>query len=327
MGWNPLKSAFNRVSDFTKNTFSQVKKYTLDPMTWVTGGVSPQLDLLDKGLQRYGGDIFGNKQQEINNKIAAENNQLQKDSFKFNKNLASQTFAINRDIAYNGSQIKSADMAKAGLNPLAGVNSSPSTVSASSVNGPNLSQPDMVAQTGLQKIQTVAGLVMQAKQLQSSLASSAVNNRATEAQTRYQELVNDYFSEHGVLPTQQNEWIAQLIPFFEKYGDSLNNLPDNFVSALNNYKAHREQRKIDNIVRKNERKTHDSYIKGQTDSYYNKKTINSSKYEASKYPPNEKGFIDWRNSRQGQEMIKVYGYSSAREFFFDEVSNFRKYNK
>lgn len=323
MSWNPFKP----VKKFFSKAFNTVKKYALDPLTWITGGVSPQLDLLDKGLRRYGVDVFGNKQQEINNKIANENNQLQKDSFAFNKKLASQTFALNKDIAYNGSQIKSADMAKAGLNPLAGVNSSPSTVSASNVNGPNLSQPDSVAQTGLQKIQSVVGLAMQAKQLKSSLVSSAVNNKATEAQTRYQELVNEYFSKHGVLPTQQNEWIAQLVPFFEKYGDSLNKLPDNLVSAFNNYKSQREQQKIDNIVRKNEQKTHQSYIKGKTDSYYGKKTINSSKYEASKYPPNEKGFIDWRNSRQGQEMIKVYGYSSARDFFFDEVSNFRKYNK
>ena len=312
MGWNP---------------FNSIKKIVSNPMTWITGGVSPQLDLLDKGLQRYGGDIFGNKQQKINNDIAYENNQLQRDSYNFNKDMAEKTFAINKDVTYNGSQIKSADMAKAGLNPLAGVNSSPATISASNVNSPNLSQPDSVAQTGLQKIQTIAGLAMQAKQLQSSLNSSDVQNKATEAQTRYQQLVNDYFAKHGVLPTQQNEWIAQLLPLVEKYGDDVKNLPQGLIDALNNYKAQKTQQKIDNIVQKNEQKTHESYLKGKTDSYYNKKTINSAKYEIAKYPPNEKGFIDWRNSRQGQEMIKVYGYSSARKYFFDEVSNFRKYNK
>lgn len=309
------------------NPFNAVKKYVTNPMTWLTGGASAQLDLLDKGLQRYGGDIFGNKQQEFNNNIANENNQLQKDSYNFNKNMAEKTFAINKDVTYNGSQIKSADMAKAGLNPLAGVNSSPSTISASSVNGPNLSQPDSVAQTGLQKIQTIAGLAMQAKQLQSSIASSAVNNAATEAQTRYQNLVNEYFEKHGVLPTQQNEWIAQLIPFMEKYSDSIKGLPQSFIDALKDYKAQKQQEKIDKILEKNEKKTEQAYNEGKTDSYYGKKTINSAKYEIAKYPPNEKGFIDWRNSRQGQEMIKLYGYSSAREYFFDEVSNFRKYNK
>lgn len=312
MGWNP---------------FNTVKKYVTNPMTWLTGGASAQLDLLDKGLQRYGGDLFGNKQQKFNNDIASENNQLQKDSYDFNKDMAEKTFELNKDVTYNGSQIKSTDMAKAGLNPLAGVNTSPATISASSVNSPNLSQPDSVAQTGLQKIQTVAGLAMQAKQLQSSIASSAVNNEAIEAQTRYQNLVNEYFEKHGVLPTQQNEWIAQLIPFMEKYSDSIKGLPQSFIDALKDYKAQKQQEKIDKILQKNEKKTEEAYNEGKTDSYYGKKTINSAKYEISQYPPNEKGFIDWRNSRQGQEMIKLYGYSSAREYFFDEVSNFRKYNK
>lgn len=312
MGWNP---------------FNSVKKFASNPLTWLTGGANVQLDLADKGLQRYGVDLFGNRQQEFNNEIARENNQLQKDSYNFNKNMASETFKINKDVTYNGSQIKSADMAKAGLNPLAGVNSSPATISASNVDSPNLSQPDNVSQTGLQKIQTVAGLAMQAKQLQSSLASSAIQNKAVEAQTRYQELVNQYFDEHGVLPTQQNEWIAQILPLLDKYGDNIKNLPQGFIDALNDFRSQKQQQKIDRILQKNEQKTQQSYDKGKTDSYYNKKTIDSAKYEAAKYPPNEKGFIDWRNSRQGQEMIKVYGYPSAREFFFDEVSNFRRYNK
>nr|DAH73135.1 MAG TPA: hypothetical protein [Microviridae sp.] len=312
MGWNP---------------FNAVKKYVSNPMTWLTGGTNVQLDLADKGLRRFGVDIFGNKQQEFNNNIAQENNQLQKDSYNFNKNLASETLNINKDVTYNGSQIKSADMAKAGLNPLAGVNASPSTISSSNVSSPNLSQPNLVAQTELQKIQTVAGLAMQAKQLQSSLASSAVNDDATKAQTRYQQLVNDYFEKHGVLPTQQNEWVAQLLPLMEKYGDTVKGLPQSFIDSLNNFKAQKQQEKIDSIVQKNEQKTQRSYNQGKTDSYYGKKTINSAKYEISKYPPNEKGFIDWRNSRQGQEMIKLYGYSSAREYFFEESNNFRKYNK
>lgn len=312
MGWNP---------------FNSVKKYVTNPTTWLTGGLNVGLDLLDKTGQHFGTDLFGTKQQQINNDIANKNNQLQSDSYNFNKDMAKKAFEVNKDVVYNGSQIKSADMAKAGLNPLAGVNSSPATISASNVNSPNLSQPDMVAQTGLQKIQTVAGLAMQAKQLQSSLASSAVNDAATKAQTRYQTLVNDYFQKHGVLPTQQNEWIAQLLPLLDKYGDNVKNLPQNLIDSLNDYRAKQRQEKINKIVQKNEQKTQQSYNKGKTDSFYGKKTIDSAKYEIAKYPPNEKGFIDWRNSRQGQEMIKVYGYSSAREYFFDEVSNFRKYNK
>lgn len=304
--------------------FNNVSKFVFHPSAMLNKTL---FDVADKGLQGFGLDLFGNKQQDINNQIAKENNSLQKEAFNFNKSMATNTYNINKDIAYNGSQIKSADMAKAGLNPLAGVNSSPSTVSASNVDSPNLSEPASVAQTGLQKIQTVAGLAMQAKQLQSSLASSAVQDKATKAQTRYQNLVNDYFDKHGVLPTQQNEWIAQVLPLLDKYGDSVKDLPQGLVDALNDFRAQKQQQKIDRTVQRNEKKTEQSYNKGKTDSYYNKKTINSSKYEVAKYPPNEKGFIDWRNSRQGQEMIKLYGYSSAREYFFDVADNFRKYNK
>ena len=304
--------------------FNEVSKFVFHPSAALN---KFGLDIADKGLRGFGLDLFGNKQQDFNNQIAKENNALQKEAFNFNKSMATNTYNINKDIAYNGSQIKSADMAKAGLNPLAGVNSSPQTVSSSNIEGPNLSQPDNVSQTGLQKIQTVAGLAMQAKQLESSLASAAVNNKATEAQTRYQELVNDYFDKYHVLPTQQNEWIAQLLPLFDKYGDSIKNLPQGIVDALNNFKFQRQQQKVDRIIQKSEKKMEQSYIKGKTDSFYNKKTIDSAKYEISKYPPNEKGFIDWRNSRQGQEMIKLYGYSSARKYFFEEAENFRKYNK
>lgn len=304
--------------------FNEVSKFVLHPM-----GAANKLglDIIDKGLQGFGLDLFGNKQQDINNQIAKENNQLQKYAFDFNKSMATKTYNVNKDVVYNGSQIKSADMAKAGLNPLAGVNSSPSTVSSSNVASPNLSEPGMVAQTGLQKIQTVVGLAMQAKQLESSLATAAVNNKATAAQTRYQELVNEYFDTHKVLPTQQNEWIAQIIPFLDKYGDTIKNLPQGFSDALNNFMAQKQQQKVDKIVRKNEQKSQQSYAKGKTDSSYGKNTIDSAKYETSKYPANEKGFIDWRNSRQGQEMIKLYGYSSAREYFFDVANDSRKYNK
>ena len=312
MGFS-LGKVFNKVATFAIHPSASLNKFLFDSA--------------DKGLQKFGVDLFGNKQQQINNDIAKENNQLQRDSYDFNKDLASKTFEVNKDIAYNGSQIKSADMAKAGLNPLAGVNSSPATVSSSSVGSPNLSQPDNVSQTGLQKIQTIAGLAMQAKQLQSSLASSKIADDATKAQTDYQNLVNDYFRKNKVLPTQQNEWIAQLLPIMEKYGDDIKGLPQGLVDALNDFKLQKQQQKVDKIVQKNEKKTEQSYIKGKTDDYYDKKTIDSSKYETSKYPPNEKGFIDWRNSRQGQEMIKLYGYSSAREYFFKVANDFRKYNK
>lgn len=304
--------------------FNKVSKFAFHPTAALN---EVGLDIIDKGLQDFGLDLFGNKQQDINNQIAKENNQLQKNAFEFNKSMATKTYNINKDVVYNGSQIKSADMAKAGLNPLAGVNSSPSTVSSSNVASPNLSEPGMVAQTGLQKIQTVVGLAMQAKQLESSLATADANKKATQAQTRYQELVNKYFATHGVLPTQQNEWIAQILPLLDKYGDDIKNLPQDFVDALNNLKAQKQQQKVDNTVRKIEQNAQQSYAKGKTDSYYGKKTIDSAKYETAKYPANEKGFIDWRNSRQGQEMIKLYGYSSAREYFFNVANDSRKYNK
>ena len=40
MGWNPLKSAFNKVKNFAKDTVSYVKKQASDPMFWLTGGAS-----------------------------------------------------------------------------------------------------------------------------------------------------------------------------------------------------------------------------------------------------------------------------------------------
>ena len=306
-----------------KSGFNTVKRYVSNPTTWLTGGSNISFDYFDKGLSKGGLDLFGSGQQKMNNQIAQENNQLQRDAYEFNKNLSTDTFDINKDIAYNGSQIKSADMAKAGLNPLAGINQSPTSVSSTNVQSPELSQPGMVEQTGLQKLQTVANIAMGAKQLQSSIASAKVANDAAKAQTRYQQLVNDYFDKYKVLPSQQNEWIAQLVPFLEQYGDTIKGLPDGFVSALENRRSQKLQAKVDKIVSKNEAKLHENYNKGKADSFYNKNTINSAKYEVSKYPANEKGFIDWRNSRQGQEMIQLYGYSSAREFFFSD--NFRRY--
>ena len=102
-----LSKGFNKVSQFAFHPSGFLNKIGLD--------------VVDKGLRGFGLDLFGNKQQDFNNQIAKENNALQKDAFNFNKSMAIDTYKINKDIAYNGSQIKSADMAKAGLNPLAGV--------------------------------------------------------------------------------------------------------------------------------------------------------------------------------------------------------------
>lgn len=305
MSWNPLKS----VKKFVNGSFNNVKKYALNPTTWITGGVLPQLDLLDKGLQHSGADLFGNKQQKINNDIARENNQLQQDSYNFNKNMAEQTFAVNKDVIYNGSQIKSADMAKAGLNPLAGVNSSPATISASNVASPNLSQPDLVSQTGLQKIQTIAGLAMQAKQLQSSLSSSAAQNKSINAQTRYQELVNDYFKKHGVLPTQQNEWIAQLLPLLDKKvgSSSVSGAAADLVEQLDD--------KIQNLPKQSDNYTAFPHDKAPYNfNSFARVGIYSSMKGFSK---NEKDFLDWCKTKKGQLYINKYGRSSLREYFFD----------
>lgn len=293
------------------NPFNSVKKFVSNPMTWISGGTNVQLDLLDKGLQRYGVDLFGNKQQEINNEIAEKNNQLQMDSYNFNKDMAEKTFAVNKDVTYNGSQIKSADMAKAGLNPLAGVNSSPATISSSNVNSPNLSQPDSVAQNGLQKIQTVAGLVMQAKQLQSSLASSAVQNKSIEAQTKYQELVNDYLDKYGVLPTQQNEWIAQLLPLIDKKlsgsGSPISGTASDFVEQIND--------KIQDLPKQSDDYTPFPHDKNPYNfNAFARVGIYSSMKGFSK---NEKDFLDWCKTKKGQIYINKYGRSSLREYFFD----------
>lgn len=297
MGWNP---------------FNSVKKFVSNPVTWLTGGANLQFDLLDKGLQRFGTDLFGTKQQEFNNDIARENNQLQKDSYDFNKNLASETFKVNKDIAYNGSQIKSADMAKAGLNPLAGVNSSPSTISASNVNGPDLMQSQQTAQTGLQKIQTIAGLALQAKQLQSSLASSAIQSDSIKAQTRYQNLVNDYFEKNGVLPTQQNEWVAQLLPLLEKTKSS---------STV----KHITDSVVDKVVESNQKSSVSAQssvskfksmpdLSKVTKSAYFKLAITGAGMK--KFPPNEKGFLDWCKTKDGQQVLKGNDRNLIRDYFF-----------
>lgn len=291
------------------NPFNSVKKFVSNPVTWLTGGANLQLDLFDKASQRFGADLFGNKQQEINNKIANENNQLQRDSYNFNKDMASQAFKINKDVVYNGSQIKSADMAKAGLNPLAGVNSSPSTISASNVDSPNLSEPASVAQTGLQKIQTVASLAMQAKQLQSSLASSAVQDKAIKAQTRYQNLVNDYLDKNGVLPTQQNEWIAQLLPLLDKKipGSSTSGVASDFVKQMND--------KIQDLPKQSDDYTAFPYDKP---SYNFNAFARVGIYSSMKgFAKNEKAFLDWCKTKKGQAYINKYGRQSLREYFFD----------
>ena len=282
--------------------FNNVSKFALHPSAALN---TLGLNAIDKGLQGFGLDLFGNKQQDFNNQIAKENNSLQKEAFNFNKSMAIDTYNTNKDIAYNGSQIKSADMAKAGLNPLAGVNSSPQTVSSSNVEGPNLSQPNSVAQTGLQKIQTIAGLAMQAKQLEASLASSAVNNKALKAQTRYQELVNDYFSENGVLPTQQNEWIAQILPLIDKLkptpvgqqiSDSSKQIAEKVVDTFQ--KASKEVKTAPIY------KIPFTWRIGLVDSM-------------RKYPSNEKGFLDWTHSNTGIRSLKKIPRNDLRDLFME----------
>ena len=112
MGFS-LGKVFNNVAHFAFHPSASLNKLGLNA--------------INKGFQGFGLDLFGDKQQDFNNQIAKENNALQKDAFEFNKSMATNVFNTNKDIAYNGSQIKSADMAKAGLNPLAGVNSNIAT--------------------------------------------------------------------------------------------------------------------------------------------------------------------------------------------------------
>lgn len=290
MGFS-LGKVFNKVSQFAFHPTAMLNKVGLD--------------VVDKGLQGFGLDLFGNKQQSFNNQIAKENNSLQKDAFNFNKSMATDVYNTNKDIAYNGSQIKSADMAKAGLNPLAGVNSSPQTVSSSNVEGPNLSQPNSVAQTGLQKIQTIAGLAMQAKQLESSLASSAIQNKAVQAQTRYQELVNDYFDEHHVLPTQQNEWIAQILPLLEKLK------PTPIGQQISDSSKQMTEKVIDTLEKaSNEVKTAPIYKIPVT---WRIGLVDSMR----KYPPNEKGFLDWAQSNTGTRALKKIPRNDLRDLFME----------
>lgn len=292
-------------------TFNKVAQFAFHPAAALN---KVGLDFVDKGLQNFGLDLFGNKQQDLNNQIAKENNSLQKDAFNFNKSMATDVYNTNKDIAYNGSQIKSADMAKAGLNPLAGVNSSPQTVSSSNVESPNLSQPNVTAQTGLQKIQTVASLAMQAKQLQSSLVSSAVQNKSIQAQTRYQDLVNEYFDKHGVLPTQQNEWIAQLAALLNKQGVSaqLPSLPivedtvDKVVDS-NKKGAQEAQQSVDKFKSMPDlsKLTRSAYIK-----------LAFTGAGMKNFPANEKGFLDWCKTKDGQKILKGNNRNLIRDYFF-----------
>ena len=290
MGFS-LSKTFNKVARFVVHPSAALNKFGFD--------------LFDKGLQDFGFDLFGNKQQDINNEIAKENNTLQKDAFNFNKSMATNVYKINKDIAYNGSQIKSSDMAKAGLNPLAGVNSSPQTVSSSNVESPNLSQSNLVAQTGLQKIQTVAGLAMQAKQLQSSLASSAIQNKAVEAQTRYQELVNDYFDKHDVLPTQQNEWLAQILPLIDKIK------PTSIGQQISDSSKQVTEKITDTFQKaSNEVKTAPIYKIPVT---WRVGLVDSMR----KYPSNEKGFLDWTHSNTGIRALKKIPRNDLRDLFME----------
>ena len=290
MGFS-LGKVFNKVSQFAFHPSAALNKIGLD--------------VVDKGLQGFGLDLFGNKQQDINNQIARENNALQKDAFNFNKSMSTNVYNLNKDVVYNGSQIKSADMAKAGLNPLAGVNSSPQTVSSSNVESPNLSQPDNVAQTGLQKIQTIAGLAMQAKQLESSLASSAVQNKSIQAQTRYQELVNDYFSEHHVLPTQQNELLAQILPILDKIK------PTPIGQQISDSSKQITEKVVDTFEKaSNEVKTAPIYKIPVT---WRIGLVDSMR----KYPSNEKGFLDWTHSNTGIRALKKIPRNDLRDLFME----------
>lgn len=289
--------------------FNKVAKFVVHPAAALN---KVGLDFVDKGLRGFGLDLFGNKQQQFNNDIAQENNQLQQQAFEFNKDMASSTFKTNKDLAYNGSQIKSADMAKAGLNPLAGVNSSPSSISASNVDSPNLMQSQQTAQTGLQKIQTVAGLAMQAKQLQSSLSSAAINDQATKAQTRYQNLVNEYFDKHGVLPTQQNEWIAQLLPLFQKAKSSstLQQVTDNIVDKV----IDSNQKGSESAQSSTSKFKSMPDLSKLTKSSYIKLVFTGAGMK--KFPPNEKGFLDWCKTKDGQQVLKGNDRNLIRDFFF-----------
>lgn len=292
--------------------FNSVKKYASNPMTWLTGGSNIGFDLLDKGASKAGLDLFGSGQQKINNQIAQENNQLQKEAFEFNKQLSTDTYNTNKDIAYNGSQIKSADMAKAGLNPLAGVNSSPQTVSSSSVQSPDLAQPDLVEQTGLQKLQTVAGLAMQAKQLQSSLSAAKVQSDYVKQQADYQKLVNDYFKKNDVLPTQNNEWVAQISALLNKKGVSAQ-LPSS-ESVVN---------LVQNIARKLPTIPSDyegAFPIDKNPYSWNRFVSVAIGFSMNKFPRNEKGFLDWCKTNKGQKYVNKYGRSSLREFFFSKDS-------
>lgn len=298
---------------FTKKITSFVK----NPMSYVLPGFNANMEFLgsaDNQLQKYGLDLFGNGQQEKNNKIAEENNQLQREAFEFNKNLSTDTYDTNKDLAYNAQQVRSADMAKAGLNPLAGVNSSPASVSSTSVSAPSLQQPENITTSKFDQAMQVAQMAISAKQVGSQI-------KAQNEQARYQELVNDYFEKYKVLPTQQNEWIAQAIPLFQKISDKIGNLkmPEmpNIGQMIDEYKSAQTAKKVESQVQKIETKRQDNIQKGKNDLAKGKHTVNSAKVYASKFPKNEKGWLDYKETSAGKDLIKVYGWNSARQWFFD----------
>ena len=263
----------------------------------------------DKFLQNFGLDLFNNAAQEKQYQIAEENNQLQREAFSFNKDLAANSYETNKDLAYNSQQIRSADMAKAGLNPLAGVNTGTSQVSASSVQAPELQAPNVVSESKFNQMMKVADMAISAKQLGSSMKLQSAQADSMKASADYQNLVNDYFSKYGVLPTQQNEWIAQAIPLFRKFGDKIPSVEDikNVFSDLKNQKA-RERR----AAKEN------AYVeKGKNDLSAGKRTTASSSYFVSQFPKNEKGWLDFKETREGKDWIQLYGWNSARKLFLE----------
>ena len=288
-------------------------KKVFSPMTLLTGGFNLNMDALgfaDKQLQKYGLDLFGNGQQDKNNQIAEENNALQKEAFEYNKQLSTDTYNTNKDLAYNSQQIRSADMAKAGLNPLAGVNSSPTSVSSSSVSAPSLQQPQNITTSKFEQAMQVAQLAIGAKQTSSMIKSQ-------DEQARYQKLVNDYFEKYQVLPTQQNEWIAQAIPLLQKLGNLKMPEVPNLGQMIDDYKSAQTAKKAQVQAEKWRAKQNEIKAKGTVDLQKGKNTFNAYRVFLDKFPKNEKGWLDYKETRQGKEAIQLYGWHAAREFFFD----------
>lgn len=146
--------------------------------------------------------------------------------------MQQQENAITREREDNAVQRRASDMAKAGLSKTLAAGS-PASANAmqAPVNTMSMQSPQVQA---FQKMAYKADLtalnynINQNKQLEAQ-------QRATDANTKYQNLVNDYFEKHGQLPPTGDStwWISVVKELFPGLADKLRGLMSTGANAIN----------------------------------------------------------------------------------------------